>query len=147
MISIWKPCGFHVDITRLPHGHHVISRLKSFDVNVETMWYPCGNHVVSRRCSHGNHVVSTWKPCGVHMVIMLCLHGNHMAMWKPIFGQFSSFPCYFRSRKITNLWKPVTSLIMVRFSIRKKFWKAHGLLYLFVVFPVVFCHLLLFFRG
>ena len=27
---------------------------------------------------------------------------------------------------------------MVRFSIREKFWKAHGLLYLFVVFPVIF---------
>ena len=31
--------------------------------------------------------------------------------------------------KMTNLWMPVTSLIMVRFSIRKKFWKALGLLY------------------
>ena len=31
--------------------------------------------------------------------------------------------------KMTNLWMPVTSLIMVRFSIRKKFWKALDLLY------------------
>ena len=31
--------------------------------------------------------------------------------------------------KMTNLWMPVTSLIMVQFSIRKKFWKALGLLY------------------
>ena len=31
--------------------------------------------------------------------------------------------------KMTNLWMPVTSLIMVRFSICKKFWKALGLLY------------------
>ena len=38
-----------------------------------------------------------------------------------------------RSQKIANLWKPVTSLIMVRFSIRKKFWKALGVLYQSVV--------------
>ena len=31
--------------------------------------------------------------------------------------------------KMTNLWMPVTSLIMVQFSIRKKFWKALGVLY------------------
>ena len=34
-----------------------------------------------------------------------------------------------RSWKMTNLWMPVTSLIMVWFSIRKKFWKALDLLY------------------
>ena len=31
--------------------------------------------------------------------------------------------------KMTNFWMPATSLIMVRFSIRKKFWKALDLLY------------------
>ena len=35
--------------------------------------------------------------------------------------------------KMTNLWMPVTSLIMVRFSIRKKFWKALDLLYQMIV--------------
>ena len=34
-----------------------------------------------------------------------------------------------RRQKIANLEKPVTSLIIVQFSIREKFWKALGLLY------------------
>ena len=35
---------------------------------------------------------------------------------------------------MTNLWNPVTSLIMVQFSIHKKFWKALDLLYQLVVY-------------
>ena len=38
------------------------------------------------------------------------------------------------NKKMTNLWKTVTSLIMVRFSIREKFWKALDLLYQITLF-------------
>ena len=39
-------------------------------------------------------------------------------------------------KKVTNLSKPVTSLIMVQFSIWKKFWKALDLLYQMVVVSI-----------
>ena len=63
-----------------------------------------------------------WFLCGHHMV----------SMWL-IFHHFYIISVANRSQKIANLWKPVTSLIMVQFSIRKKFWKALGLLYQTVV--------------
>ena len=61
--------------------------------------------------SHGHHVVSMWTP---------------RSMWL-IFHHFYIISVANRSQKIANLWKPVTSLIMVWFSIREKFWKALGL--------------------
>ena len=63
-----------------------------------------------------------WFLCGHHMV----------SMWL-IFHHFYIISNANRSWKLANLWKPVTSLIMVWFLIREKFWKALGLLYQFVV--------------
>ena len=77
--------------------------------------------MVSRCIPHGLHVDSMWFPCGPHVV----------SRWIPHHFQITSVANW--SRKLTNLWKPITSLIMVRFSIRKKFWKALGLLYQLVL--------------
>ena len=74
-----------------------------------------------------------WTQCGFHMDTMWFLCGHHMVSMWLIFHHFYIISVVDRSRKIANLWKPVTSLIMVRFSIREKFWKALGLLYLHVV--------------
>ena len=35
MLSIWKPCGYHVDTMWLPHGFQV-----------DTIWFLCRYHVV-----------------------------------------------------------------------------------------------------
>ena len=70
-----------------------------------------------------------WRKCGFHMYTMWFLYGHHMVSMWLIFHHFYIISVANRSRKIANLWKPVTSLIMVRFSIRKKFWKALSLLY------------------
>ena len=82
--------------------------------------------MVSRWIPHGLHVDSMWFPCGPHVV----------SRWIPHHFQIPSFANW--SRKLTNLWKPITSLIMVWFSICKKFSKAVGLLYQLVVLS---CHL------
>ena len=70
-----------------------------------------------------------WTQCGFHMDTMWLLCGHHMVSMWLICHHFYIISVANRSRKIANLWKPVTSLIMVRFSIRKMFWKALGLLY------------------
>ena len=79
------------------------------------MWTACGLHVDTM-----------WFPCGPHVV----------SRWIPHHFQITSVANW--SRKLTNFWKPVTSLIMVWFSIHKKFCKALGLLYQLVVSS---CHL------
>ena len=45
MVSIWTPCGFHVDTMWLPHGHHMVSRWTPYDFYVDTMggWKPQSN--------------------------------------------------------------------------------------------------------
>ena len=104
-------------------------------------------------CQCGNHLMSMWKQCSVHLETTWCPHGNHVvSTYCPCRYQFSTNFHHFhvtsvdnRSWKMTKLWKPVTSLIMVWFSICKMFWKAHGLLYHFVVsfschFPSFSCH-------
>ena len=70
-----------------------------------------------------------WTKCGFHMYTMWFLCGHHMVSMWLIFHHFYIISVANRSRKIANLWKPVTSLIMVRFSIRKRFLKPLGLLY------------------
>ena len=98
------------------------------------MWFPHGNHVMSKFetmwCPQRNHMVPTWKSCGDHMDIT-CIPCGHQDMicyvtWVAI-----------RIRKITNLWMPVTSLIIVWFSIHEKFWKALSLFYQMVISYVV----------
>ena len=113
-----KPCGVNVVTTLCPHVYknHMVSKY-----HVETMLFSCWHHMVSRCIPHGLHVDSMWFPCGPHVV----------SRWIPHHFQTTSVANW--SRKLTNLWKPVTSLIMVRFSIRKKFWKALGLLYQLVL--------------
>ena len=74
-----------------------------------------------------------WTQCGFHMDTMWFLCGHHMVSMWLIFHHFYIISVANRSQKIANLWKPVTSLIMVWFSIREKFWKALGLLYQSVV--------------
>ena len=148
VVFICRPHGIHVETMWCPHGHHVVFMWTQHGYNMDTMWLPsgccmvsilfskpCAVNVETTWCPCGNHVVSTWKPHGIHMETTWCTCGYQF------FGQFYHFrvtSVVIRSRKVTNLWKPVTSLIMVWFSIRKKFWKALDLLYLFVVFFVVF---------
>ena len=90
-------------------------------VQLQTMWCPhlkpYGVHLETTLCPHRNHMVSTWKSCGDHMDTT-CIPCGYQDMI-----------CYvtsvaIRSRKVTNLWMPVTSLIIVWFSISKKFWTA-----------------------
>ena len=69
---------------------------------------------------HGHHVVSMWTPHGFHVT------------------DFYITSVANRSLKIANLWMPLTSLIMVQFSICKMFLKALDLLYQVVLF---LCHL------
>ena len=91
-----------------------------------TMCTPCGFQVVTTMCQ-------MWTPYDFHMKITLFLCGQNMVSMWLIFHHFYIISVANRSQKITNLWKPVTSLIMVRFSIREKVWKALGVLYLPVV--------------
>ena len=93
-----------------PSGCHMVSKSKACAVNVETTWCPCGNHVVC-----------TWKPHGVHMETTWCPCGNQFL---DNFHHFHVTSVAIRSQKMMNLWKPVTSLIMVRFSIREKVLKS-----------------------
>ena len=98
-----------------PYGFHVV-----------TMCTPCGFQVVTTMCQ-------MWTPYDFHMKITLFLCGQNMVSMWLIFHHFYIISVANRSQKIANLWKPVTSLIMVRFSIREKFWKARGVLYQSVV--------------
>ena len=124
MVSTWKTCGVHLNSTWCPCGNHIVSVWKPCDVHVETMWFPHGNYVMPTFetiwCPHRNHMVPTWKSCGDHMDTT-CIPCGHQDMISYVTS------VAIRSRKITNLWMPVTSLIIVRFSICKKFWKALGL--------------------
>ena len=98
-----------------PNGFHMV-----------TMCTPCGFQVVTTMCQ-------MWTPYDFHMKITLFLCGQNMVSMWLIFHHFYIISVANRSQKIANLWKPVTSLIMVRFSIREKFWKACGVLYQSVV--------------
>ena len=83
MVSMWTPCGFYLDTTLLPHGHHMVSMWIPCDFhvhsmsfsgghymfsNVDTTWFPGKHYMVSTGC----HIVSTWTPYGVQETI-----------WKP----------------------------------------------------------------
>ena len=116
MEYIWKPCDVRI-------WNHVVPTWKSDGVHMEAIWFPCGNHIVS-----------TWESCGDHMDTIWWTQCGYQVdtTWFPCEHQdIRSYvtSVAIRSWKMTNLWMPVTSLIMVRFSIRKKFWKTLGLLY------------------
>ena len=99
-----------------------------------TKWFPCGYHVhtmwVSRwspQCvKSGHHMISIWKSHCFYV------DKTWFSIWL-VFHHFYIISVANRSQKIANLWKPVTSLIMVWFSICKKFWKARGVLYKLLV--------------
>ena len=55
MVSIWKPCSFHVDTMWFPFGHYLVSTWMHYIVSTLT---PHGFHIE-------HHMVSTWTPCGV----------------------------------------------------------------------------------
>ena len=144
MVSTWKPGGIHWETMWYQCGNHIVSTCVQKRHGVQV---PCRNHVVLMLTKHGYHVDTTWFPGVYHMVCMWTACGFHVdTMWFPCGPHVVSrwIPHHFQitsvanwSRKVTNLWKPITSLIMVRFSIRKKFWKALGLLYQLVLF---LCH-------
>ena len=120
-----KECGFHMETMWCPHLKPCT--WKSYGVHMEAIWFPCGNHIVS-----------TWESCGDHMDTIWWTQCGYQVdtTWFPCEHQdIRSYvtSVAIRSWKMTNLWMPVTSLIMVRFSIRKKFWKALGLLYQMLV--------------
>ena len=163
-----NPCVVHLETTCCAHGKHMVSTWKPGGIHLETMWCQCGNHIVSTSVyrnhmvsmyhvktmlfscwhsmvtiltPHGFQVDTTWFACGQHVVSMWTPCGfqcgpHVVSRWIPHHFQITSVANW--SRKLTNLWKPVTSLIIVWFSIRKKFWKALGLLYQLVVSS---CHL------
>ena len=89
------------------------------------MWKQCGFHMETMWCPHlkpyGVHTETTWYPHGNHVVTIWTPHVFHVdtKTWYVM-----SLQLLFRSRKVNNLWMPVTSLIIVWFSIREKFWKA-----------------------
>ena len=144
MVSMWKPCGVHMETMWFSHGNHVVSTFEPMCClpgnHMLCTWkphgvhVPCRNHVVFMLTQHGYHIDTTWFPGGYHMVCMWTACGFHVdTMWFPCGPHVVSrwIPHHFQitsvanwSRKLINLWKPVTSLIMVRFSNRKKFWKA-----------------------
>ena len=157
---MWTPLGFHVETTQFTcgyHGSHVVSHMG-------TMWFLCGHNMVIMWTPCGFQVDTMWFPCGHHMVSMfLCGHHHFQPLQMrsrsmetrsrldllldyPHNGylcladlhHFQITSVAIRSRKIAKLWKPVTSLLMVRFSICKRFWQALGLFYqLFLCcFPV-----------
>ena len=71
-----------------------------------------------------------WKALGLLYQMIVETTGTRWKRW----GETTETMGKWRKRrgnhlKMTNLWMPVTSLIMVWFSIHKKFWKALGLLY------------------
>ena len=137
MLSTCKPHGVYVDTTWFLHGHHVVAMWTQHSYYMDTTWFPgktpYGFHVVTMCTPCDFQVVTTmcqmWTPYDFHMKITLFLCGQNMVSMWLIFHHFYIISVVNRSRKIANLWKPVTSLIMVRFSIRKKFWKARGVLY------------------
>ena len=161
VVSTWKLDSVHVETTWYPYGNHVVSTWITHGVHVATMLCPYRNHMVSMWKPHCFHMETMWcphlKPCGVHLETTLCPHRSHMvSRWKS-YGDHMDTTCIpcghediisyvtsdaIRSRKITNIWMPVTSLILVWFSIRKKFWKALDILYqimvimLFLVIPI-----------
>ena len=139
MVSKWKPCGVQMDTIASICGHHVVSRWTLCGFQMDTSWftcgcyiastlkpYMCGVHVETMWCQCGNHVMSMWKKISVHLETMWCTCGYQFLA---NFHHFHVISFAIRSQKITNLWKPVTSLIMVQFSIWKKFWKALDLFY------------------
>ena len=127
VVSMWTPCGFQEDTTVFQmwtsYDFHVKITLFLYGQNMVSIWTPCSFHVDTMWVPHGHHVVFMWTPHGLHVTDFHHFHITSVAN---------------RSWKIANLWKPVTSLIMVRFSIRKKFWKALGVLYQLVLFFMLF---------
>ena len=130
MLSTCKPHGVYVDKTWFLHGHHVVAMWTQHSYHMDTTLFPgfqtpYGFHVVTMCTPCGFQVVTTmcqmWTPYDFHMKITLFLCGQNMVSMWLIFHHFYIISVANRSRKIANLWKPVTSLIMVRFSIRKKF--------------------------
>ena len=158
VLSTWKPHVVHMETTWYPHVNQVVSTEKPCGVNavttlcphvyknhmvskyhVETMLFSCWHNMVTMLTPHGFQVYTTWfawTACGFHVDTMWFPCRPHVvSRWIPHHFQITSVANW--SQKLTNLWKPVTSLIMVWFSIRKKFWKALGLLYQLVLFYVI----------
>ena len=136
MVTTWTLCGFQMDTTWFPCGHHMVS-----------MWTSCDFEAKTLLCQCGNHLVSMWKPCGLHLETTWCPHVNHMmSMWIPIFGQFSSFPChfshYFKSKNDQSLKACNFLNNGPIFNLSKSFGKlltSSIILCCFVLFPVVSC--------
>ena len=131
---------WHHDETTIPWWNHSMMNYTMMKAD-ESQW----NHVVS---SWWNHVVSSWW----NPIISLKKQRCFITMkWHGFIDFYCDKTMWFHHDKTTwfhrwnhirswimkKLWKPVTSLIMVRFSIQKKFWKALDLFYHFLSFPVV----------
>ena len=116
-----------------PHGHHVVSMLTQCGYHVDTTWFPGVHYMVCMKTAWFFHVDTMWFWHGHHVVSMCTPHGFHVTDFHHFY--ITSFAN--RSWKIANLWRPVTSLIMIKFSICKNFWKALDLFYQLVSFPWV----------
>ena len=125
---MWKPHG----VLWFPHGHHVVSMLIQNGYNVDTRWFSCEQHHF-----YPLQIRSRAMKTRSRLYLLLDYPPHDRYQFLTDFHHFQINSVAIRSRKITNLWKPITFLIMIQFSIYKRFWKALDLLYQLVVF---LCH-------